>query len=559
MDTMALDATIQTLGDHAHAWASRPLARKIAHVEQLIAGILDVSPREVAAAGRAKGAVRDQHVGEDWIHGPLLMARNLRLLRRALLETQRYGHPKIPRGALRTRPDGQLVARIFPLDVSDRILYSGFSAEVWMQRGVTEEGLPETMAAFYREAAPEGCVGLVLGAGNGPSIGPLDAVYKLFVEGKVVVLKMNPVNAYLAPFIEQAFAPLVRAGFFRVVTGGADVGAYLCNHPGVDEVHITGSDRTHDAIVFGVGSEGEMHKRENRPLLDKPITSELGNVSPVVIAPGAWSPKELRFQAENVATQMTDNAGFNCNAARLIITHRDWAQRGDFLDELRAVLRDVPPRQAYYPGAKERWERFVGAHATSERFGEGGDGRLPWALIPELDPEASDDLCFSAEAFCGLAGETSLGGADVEDYLRRAATFCNDTLWGTLNAEVIIDPRTAKTHADALEETISTLRYGTVGVNHWPAIGYGLGSLPWGAFPGHPLNDIQSGQGVVHNTFMFDRSEKAVVRGPFHMFPKPPWFVTHRRTHELGPKLARFEADPRLRDLPSIFWSALRG
>ncbi len=81
-------------------------------------------------------------------------------------------------------------------------------------------------------------------------------LYKLLVEGQVCVLKMNPVNDYLGPFLEEAFGNLVRDGFVQLVYGGADVGDYLCHHPGIDEIHITGSAATHDAIVFGSGEEG---------------------------------------------------------------------------------------------------------------------------------------------------------------------------------------------------------------------------------------------------------------------------------------------------------------
>ena len=60
--------------------------------------------------------------------------------------------------------------------------------------------------------------------------------------------------------MEEAFQPLIERGFFRVVYGGAEEGAYLCRHDGVDEIHITGSDQTYEAIVFGPGDEGRRRK-----------------------------------------------------------------------------------------------------------------------------------------------------------------------------------------------------------------------------------------------------------------------------------------------------------
>jgi hypothetical protein len=111
----------------------------------------------------------------------------------------------------------------------------------------------------------------------------------------------------------------------------------------------------------------------------------------------------------------------------------------------------------------------------------------------------------------------------------------------------------------AVEKAIADLRYGTIAVNHWAAIGYGLVITPWGAFPDHPPHDIQSGTGVVHNTLMFDRSQKTVVRAPFRVTPKPVWFATHKTAHKLTPKLVEFEADPSFAKLPGIFAQALRG
>jgi aldehyde dehydrogenase (NAD(P)+) len=165
---------------------------------------------------------------------------------------------------------------------------------------------------------------------------------------------------------------------------------------------------------------------------------------------------------------------------------------------------------------------------------------------------------------------TSLAATGVDDYLERAVDFCNDTLWGTLGANIIIHPTTARVHARALDRAIARLRYGCIGVNAWTGVGFLLAQVSWGAFPGHTIDDIQSGTGVVHNSLLFDRPEKSVVRAPFHPYPRslahgrptllptPPWFVTHRRAHAVTERLTRFEADHAGRRLPGIFVAALR-
>ena len=83
----------------------------------------------------------------------------------------------------------------------------------------------------------------------------------VFLENQVVLLKMNPVNDYLGPLIEEAYRPLIERGFLKLVYGGAKEGAYLCKHKSVDVIHMTGSDKTFDTIMFGVGEDGEKNKK----------------------------------------------------------------------------------------------------------------------------------------------------------------------------------------------------------------------------------------------------------------------------------------------------------
>jgi hypothetical protein len=114
-------------------------------------------------------------------------------------------------------------------------------------------------------------------------------------------------------------------------------------------------------------------------------------------------------------------------------------------------------------------------------------------------------------------------------------------------------------HKKALERAVTELRFGGIGVNCWPGLIYGLVVTTWGAFPGHPPEDIQSGAGVVHNAFLLDFPEKSVVRAPFVIKPTPAWFADHKTLKDLGRKLAAFEAAPGWGKLISVAASALRG
>lgn len=557
-----MDAAVAALQEHKAAWTAVGVPERISLIGELMERFLEGAERWAALGVEAEG-LDPEHPGsgEEALVGPYFIVRNLRLLRESLLDIQTHGRPRIP-GAVRTRAGGQVTARVFPLDLYDRMFYAGVAADVWMEPGVTEATLAETQAVAYHAPVRQGRVCLVLGAGNVSSIGPMDALYKLFVEDQVVVVKMHPVNEYLGPLLEESFQPLIGRGFFRVVYGGAGEGSYLCQHAGVDEIHITGSDRTYEAIVFGPGEEGERRKAANEPVLDKRITAELGNVSPVIVVPGPWDEGDLAYHAENLATMLTNNAGFNCNAGRVIVQHAGWKRRQALLARVREVLQEIAPRRAYYPGAADRFDAFHAAHRdTAEQFGERKGDRLPWMLIPGLDPARRDDVCFTTEAFAGVFGEVGLEAAGPAEFLDRAVDFCNGTLWGTLNATLIVHPESLadKSVARAVERAIERLRYGTVSVNHWAAVGYGLVVTPWGGFPGSTPQNIQSGTGFVHNTLMFSRVQKTVVRAPFRVWPKPVWFSTHKTAHLLTPKLVQFEAAPSTRKLPGILGLAVRG
>ena len=381
-----MDAAIEVLQAHKDEWVAFSIHDRIILIDRMIKDFAAIASRWVDASIQAKGISEDALcVGEEWAAGAWPVLKNLRQLRQSLVDIEMDGHPKIP-GRVTTMSNGQVAAQVFPQTIYDRLFFERIRAEIWMEPGVKIEELSQTQAVAYHDKDRPGKVALVLGAGNVSSIGPMDVFYKLFVEDQVVLFKANPVNAYLGPLMDEAFRVLVDHGFLRVVYGGATEGSYLCNHPEIEEIHITGSDKTFDAIVFGSGSEGIKRKAEGSPLLTKRVTGELGNVSPVIVVPGPWKTDDLVYQAEHIDTMLTNNAGFNCNATRVIIQDASWPQRNQLLEEMRRVLSQMPPRTAYYPGALERHQRFIQEHPESEQIGSSFGQELPWTLIAGCGP-----------------------------------------------------------------------------------------------------------------------------------------------------------------------------
>lgn len=554
--TEALDRAAADLKANKRAWAELPIRQRISLLEAVQDTYAAVAERWVAACVEAKGLRPGTFAeGEEWIIFVMGM-RALNHLKVSLEGIEKTGRPPIP-GGLRTDAAGRVVARVFPAHWSDRLLYRGITADVWMAEGTTVEAVKADQAWAYHQPS-DGQIALVLAAGNLSILPLLDSLDRLFVKKQVVLLKTNPVSDYMDPILADALRPLIEAGFLRMVRGGAAEGRYLTRHEAVDSIHMTGSDKTFRRIVFGEDGANTDGRPEDP--LTKEITAELGNVTPLIIVPGPWTRDDIRHKAIQVASWMAINASFNCLSPRIIVQHAGWPLRDAFLTELENVLANTPPRKAYYPGAKQRQERFVEGHADVRQLGQAEGEQLPWTLIRNVNPDNQDDMAFRSEVFCSVLSETALNADSPIEFIERAVEFANRQLWGTLIVSLFVHPRSL---ADpeigaAIEGAIADLRYGTVCLNLRGEYGYYPLLSPWGGAPGSPLNDVQSGLGVINNPLMFKTSQKSIVRGPFRQWPDP-FLVTANHTLGFGKALYEFERRHSLTKLPKVLWSALRG
>ncbi|MDQ2093660.1 aldehyde dehydrogenase family protein [Rhodalgimonas zhirmunskyi] len=565
----ALDEAVATLHSARDDWARLGTPERIALLEEIKDCLMPVAEGWAETAARHKLIPAGSPlVGEEWISGPyaLMSACN------GLIETLSNLDGKTFLTSLqkRTTATGQLAVKVLPHTIWERLLLSGIKAEVWMEPGVSAATLPSHTATAYDTppAQRRGKLALVLGAGNINAISPLDVFQKLFSEHQVVVLKMNPVNDYLTEYLEAALRPLIARNALRIVTGGADVGAYLCHHPQVEEIHITGAAASHDVIVWGPGAEGAANKAAGTPKLTKPITSELGAVCPTIVVPGPWSAADLRFQAEHLATQKLHNSGFNCIACQMLILPQAWEGKDKLLANLNDVMASHAQRQPWYPGARDRMAEFArrGDNVTTlDR------GAAPACAVVPVD-DTSDDWFRENEIFAPVLSTHEIAETDPESYLRAAIRYANDELHGTLGGNILIHPATMKQIGrKRFEEIIAEFHYGTVAINAWTGLGFLLTACPWGAYPGHTLADVGSGIGFAHNTFMFDKAQRVVVQAPWQPFPRnilsggrsllprPPWFITNRRQDRIGKLLTRFQYKPGWLKLPRIFLNALLG
>jgi len=564
-----LDQTLAQLAANKDRWVKTSVAQRIALLAQIKECLMPVARAWAETAGRMKGISEGSPlVGEEWISGPYTVMGYCNQMMATLSQVK--GKKHLDHTPVRQLPNGQVVARVLPHSLWDHLLLSGVKVDVWMDPSVTPDKLRASTASTYDAASPshkQGKLALVLGAGNIAAIAPLDVFHKLFVENQVVILKMNPVNDYLIEFLEPALKPLIDLGVLRIVRGAADCGQYLCNHPLVEEIHITGSGVSHDAIVWGSGEEGRVNKAANKPKNTRAISSELGAVCPTIVVPGPWTAADIRFQAEQVATQKLHNSGFNCVACQVLILPKDWSQKTAFVGALEGVMAGAQKRGLYYPGAKDRLSGFANHNPKAKSVSGPGGAAVLLAPLDEKNTYAK-----TVEVFAPAMSVAELSGTDPEAFLKAAIAYANTQLYGTLGANIVVHPKTlAQIGRARFEELLIDLRYGTIAINAWTGLGFLTPQATWGAFPGHTLADVQSGIGVVHNTCLFDKPQRTVVEAPFKPFPRnllslsftllprPPWFITNRKGHILGRLLVAFQYRPSLLKIPRIFLNALLG
>ena len=555
-----LDETIAHLREAAWKFATLSIEKRIELAASMQQGLLKVVDAMVEAGCKAKGIAPDSNLAaEEWAAGAWGVVRQLRLVRESLQSIQKTGNTNI--GKVKHTAAGSLAVRVYPNNAIDGILFKDITVDVHMLPDVTEQSLDADRASFYKKPH-QGKLVFVLGAGNIASISMMDVITKMFNEGKVCLLKMNPVNAYLGPFIEEAFKAAIDQQYLAVVYGGAEVGRHLVYHPKIDEVHLTGSDKTYDQIVWGNnGAEADERRAQNQPLLRKPISAELGNVSPIIVVPGPYSDKEIRFQAEQIATAFTMNASFMCCTAKVLVMPKNWDGTAKFIKALQEVCAEIPTRAAYYPGAEDRWQAVVKNRSNVTNIGNAKSGELPWTFVTNLNPDDVHESLFTEESFCSVITSVQLGSADPIDFLQAATNFANNRLWGTLNATLIVHPKSLKESSinEAFEQAIAQLKYGAITVNTFIGLLFCTGAAPWGAYPSSTSKNIQSGSGFVHNTSMLEGIEKAVLRAPLFVFPKPAWLASHKKAKTVTTKLVAMEENASWASVPGIVMAAMQG
>ncbi len=540
-----IDRFISTLRTKSKEFNSINNVQLASMLDETISNIKEVSYFWATICSDNKGTTKTPAEGEEWLGGPFA----------SVLATQYYIKSLTNDDDLNDENfnNSENSYKVFPNNFIESITFPFISAKVFFNKSMSFDEINK-FRGFSKRYDIEPSITLVLGAGNFSSIPYLDVLYHLITRRSVILLKLNPVNEYLKPVFEKVFKNFIERGYIIVTNGNINESKYMATHPGINHIHLTGSDKTYEDIVYGKELTGnERSIKTVTKINSKTITSELGNVTPIIIHPGKWSTSDIKYQARKIVTGKLNNNGFNCIAAQVVVLPDGWGHTDTLIKYVKYYMNKVKDRKAYYPDSIERLTKLE-KDKSYERVNSLS------CSTPHLTREIKAYNKYELdEVWSSTIYFRKIGYSSAEDYVKKATDYCNNELWGNLGVSVIIKDHNNKFNKHITNSYIENLRYGTIAINEWAAIGYIIPQLPWGGFPGNKDNDIQSGQSFVHNSMLFESPLKGIVETKFRIsrLIDPPWFITNKKSRRLFMNLTYFQINNTKINLIKLIFSAL--
>jgi acyl-CoA reductase-like NAD-dependent aldehyde dehydrogenase len=257
---------------------------------------------------------------------------------------------------------------------------------------------------------------------NFPQVLTMFKLAPALAAGCTVVLKPSPETTLdaleLAAAAERAGLP---AGVLNVITGGADIGAYLVAHPGVHKVAFTGSTAAGRQI-------GEMCGK-----LLRPVTLELGGKSAAIVLDDA----DLATTVQGLATASLLNNGQTCYLSTRILAPR--TRHDEVVQAVGALASSLTVGNPLDPGThvgplvssrqRDRVESYIELGKTSGAALAAGGGRPDrdkgWFVQPTVFGGVSNDARVAREEIFGPVLSVIPYG-DLEE----AVAIANDSDYG---------------------------------------------------------------------------------------------------------------------------------
>ena len=541
-----IDRNISKLRVNSTGFLNLDESTLVTMLEQVIENIKTISYYWATLSSEKKGILSKSKEGEEWIGGPFACIFAIQYFIETIQNKDDLDKSKYD--------DTDKSYKVFPTKNIEKLLFPFLEGEIRFAKNLNFNQINEYRGFANRFEKIEPKITLVLGAGNVSSIPVLDALFHMIAYKSVIYLKLNPVNDYLLPIFTQVFDPFITRGFMIITQGDMHASRYLTQHDAFQQIHLTGSNYTYENIVYGkVLSDKERSLKTYPKINKKPITSELGNVTPIIVHPGNWSRSEIRHQAKKIVTAKLNNSGFNCIAAQVIVLPKDWRHTQKLKNDIKHYLKKVGDTTSYYPGSSENLNELIETNNYEQI--NNLTCSTPFLLADlDLEKEYGNKEVWSTALYF-----KELSFSSYEDFAVKAIDYVNNELWGNLGVTVLIKNFKKGTNKLILKNYVDELKYGTVAINEWSALGFVIPSLPWGGYPGNRDNDIQSGQGYVHNSNLFESPQKGIVYSKFRISPliDPPWFITNRKAHRIFKHLTYYQATKSKINLIKLIFSTL--
>lgn len=259
--------------------------------------------------------------------------------------------------------------------------------------------------------------------------------------GCTVVIKPSPFTPLATLRLVELMNEALPPGVINVVTGGAEVGAWLTDHPGVDKLVFTGSITTGKKVM------------ENASHSLKRVTLELGGNDAGIVLPGTHIEPLL----EKLFWGCFINAGQTCAALKRLYVHE--SQYNEVVERFAAYVEKIPVGNGLEPQTligpvsnRMQLDKVMGLVAEARSLGArivtGGkkpEGRgfvYPLTVIAE----ATDEMRVVKEEQFGPVIPVIRYGA-IDEAIRRANSLdvgLGGSVWGD-------DPEAAASYAGRLE------------------------------------------------------------------------------------------------------------
>ena len=541
-----IDRNINSLRVNSKEYSKIENSKLISLLEESINNIKEVAYYWATISAEKKGVTGTAGEGEEWLGGPFATVFGMQYYIDTLKDLNKPLDSNLFNNELNTY-------KVFPNNFLEKIFFPFISAEVKFNKNIKFNEIEE-YRGFAMRYSHDSSISLILGAGNVSCIPLLDAIYHLVAKRSVVYIKLNPVNDYLLPVYEKVFKNFISLGYVVITKGSIDESKYMTNHNGIDHIHLTGSDETYEHIVYGKLLNDDEKKLKNiKKVNNKSFSSELGNVTPIIVHPGNWSNSELKFQARKIVTAKLNNGGFNCISAQIVILPEEWNQTDKLIKYIKMYMKKIDDRLSYYPNSL----KVLNGLEKDKNYERLNDQTC---ATPHLSREIKAYSKFETSEIWGTSIYfKKISYEDELDYVNKAITYCNKTLWGNLGATVLIKKYNHKKIKPITNTYVDNLKYGTVAINEWSAIGFIIPTLPWGGYPGNRDNDIQSGQDFVHNSMFFESPLNGVVYSKFRMsnIIDPLWFVTNKKGKKVFKNLTYFQIDKSFSNFIKLALSAV--